>query len=784
MQRALILQLLLSIPYCQHLYGFASEQAIVEIELNSERKGEYVVQTGPESDFLLEPEDLKRMGFRNPEGKIVRLDGKDYVSLRSMQKVRYELDEVRLLLKISADPALLGETQINFLSSRSFKISYPHDSSLFINYGMRYGASKGLGDSSFTATQESGMRIGDLLFLSNETITHSEGKTRTTRLMTSITRDDRQKLRRLIIGDLYTSSGQLGSTLLLGGIGFSKSYSIEPSFQKQPALDYAGFVALPSQVDVLVDGVRIRTEKLSPGEFNLQNIPVDAGLHGLELRIRDALGREQSLTIPYYSSEALLRRGFHDYSYSAGFLRSRYGTESNRYGSLAFSSYHRYGLNSDITIGFQAEGSARMFNAGPRVTARLGRFGIADIGIALSNVKNMGRGQAAFVNHNFQSKQVSVRFQASGYSKNYRSLSNLSSVNDRLRLPQYSFGAGISRGSRKWGSVSLDASILKQYIGNNQESYAITYSKTMWKKLTVSTTYQRVYRSRPDNQVFLSLNFFLPHNVNMSASYRREENSRAEVMQISKNPPEGKGFSYRAMIKRGSDSVDGNISIDPYVQYNGKYGVYAAEYNTPIKDDSSSGDCFEISAAGSLVYAAGVWGASRPVDDSFAIVRTESIKGVRVYYNNHEIDRTDMAGKVVIPSLNAYVDNVVAISDQDIPVNYMLKDVTRYISPSWRSGTLVDFAATRIQAITGKLRLRLKNGEHPVEFAELMVSIGEEILESSTGRDGEFYLENVPEGDYSAHFEYERQNYSFKLKIPKSDQMLVDLGVVTVGQTD
>ena len=84
-----------------------------------------------------------------------------------------------------------------------------------------------------------------------------------------MTRDWRDTLQRLVLGDLSASSGDLGSGVNLGGVGFSKVYQIDPYFLRYPLATVSGMVSLPSTAEVYLGGTRIRTEKLSPGSFQL-----------------------------------------------------------------------------------------------------------------------------------------------------------------------------------------------------------------------------------------------------------------------------------------------------------------------------------------------------------------------------------------------------------------------------------------------------------------------------------------------------------------------------------
>ena len=491
------------------------------------------------------------------------------------------------------------------------------------------------------------------------------------------------------------------------------------------------------------------------------------------------LGREQTLTQSYYSSDILLRRGYHDFSYGAGVQRLGFGADSNRYDGLAFTAYHRYGWSSGSTVGFRSEGGRSLINGGPQIFFRLGRLGIVDASAALSSGNKGMRGMAANFGHSYMGEHLNLRFQATGYSRNYRTLSTiaLSGLADR---PQYALRSGISYSTRKLGSLSLDLAAIRKISGEKNSAYGATYSRSLTKVMSLSATYRQVTVDKKDHQVFAALTYYPRRSVTISSGYQRESNSGAGMIQLQKNPPTGTGLSYRALLQRREDGGNSYIAVNPYLQYNGSSGIYSMEYRGGLGKSQGDDKYLQVSASGSIVFASGVWGFSRPINDSFAIVQAGGIQGVRTSHNNHEIGATDRNGKLVIPNLNAYVDNVVTISDQDIPVNYALKDVTRYLSPAWRSGTLVRFKAIKTQAFSGKLSMKIEDGEQPLEFLEMTIVNGSETVNFFTARDGEFYLENISSGSHKVHFSVNQQPVTFTLQIPVNDAMMVDLGKVVV----
>ena len=82
--------------------------------------------------------------------------------------------------------------------------------------------------------------------------------------------------------------------------------------------------------------------------------------------IKDPFGREQRIVYPFYFAETLLEKGLHEYSYNVGFLRRKFGEESDRYGPIAFSAFHNYGLSDRVTLGGRGEGTGDGANLGPQ----------------------------------------------------------------------------------------------------------------------------------------------------------------------------------------------------------------------------------------------------------------------------------------------------------------------------------------------------------------------------------------------------------------------------------
>ena len=786
--------LLLSLPA-------AAEQLIVKVILNQEEKGDFFVNRNETGDFLVKTEDMKAIGFREPTGTTIAIEGDPYLSLHSMTGVQFAFDADTLSLVITAPPSLLGKKIINFKAPQLEKVYYPRDSSVFLNYGADYVAGSGFSFSSFSLANQLGIRTKDLLFLSDSTYTKSQDQERFVRMQSSVTYDDRKELRRFIAGDFFATSGDLGSSLNLGGVSFTKVYRIDPYFINYPTIHLAGQVALPSQANIYLNGAQIKSEKLSPGQFELRNISYYGGAGVLDVVIKDAFGREQRINYPFYFADSfLLKQGLQEYSYNLGFLRDQFGFESNRYTDLAFSAFHRYGLSDWATIGFSTEGKNNLYNLGPRATFLAGNAGIFSLALAGSTGQSSTTGAACLASYLYQGLSVGSRFSLAGFSKKY-SIVTSGTPADKTK---FQASAGISYTNRRIGSLSFDYTTTKKYVGQDQQTAAVTYTHNLTSEITISSIFRRVKNTDYSNEFFLSLSYTPKLDIYFNASYESTKGVRNEVLEVQKNPPVGEGYGYRAILGKSNTDNQASYSVNPSLQYNARYGIYRGEYANQLTSGQAI-EQYHLSTSGALVYIGNTFGLTRPVYDSFGLVQVGNLEGVKVLVNSQEIGTTDSSGKVFVPTLGSYYQNQVGINDKEIPIDYYLSHVVKLVSPPLRSGSCINFAAKKLQPITGMLKINSNGTVKPLEFLEVSLSVDGKDVTFPTGTGGEFYIdisqseefkklaaaeENgcpsiaagtsvfIKPGSYEATVTYEGKRQTFTVTIPSSTDPIIDLGQI------
>jgi outer membrane usher protein FimD/PapC len=749
----------------------------VKVFLNGEEKGEFLVRLLDDGDFLVRTADLAAMGLSVPPGRTTEIDGEPHRSLRSLEKMSFVLREKTLTLELTAHPSMLPVRVVDFRPPRQPKVLYPKDPSGFFNYGVTWTGGNPGDAEGLDVTGQVGARRGDFLFLSDAAFEKTRADQRLVRLSTNVTRDRREEMQRLVFGDLTAASGDLGTGVNLGGIGFSKIYRIDPYFLRYPLAGVGGMVSLPSVAEVFLGGTRIRTEKLPPGQFELKNISSLGGRNDVTVVIRDPFGREQRIIYPFYFAETLLEKGLHEYSYNVGFLRRKFGEESDRYGPIAFSVFHNYGVSDRVTLGGRGEGTGDGANLGPQAAFRVGDTGIVALSLAGSARRDGRLGAAGEATHSFQGGPVSTRIFLKGVSRDYAVAAEEGrGSTDSVR---YEVAAGAGYGTPRMGTFSADADFLRRHTGTDRRTLTASYSRTIGWNLSVLGSLRSVREGETVNEVMLGVNYYPAGDISLSANYREDGGVRNETVQARKNLPAGEGWGYNVSVDRTDATALSSTAVNPSVQYNARFGSYAAEYRGEQTDPGGYGGNYRLSAYGGVACVGETIGFSRPITDSFGLVSVGSLEGIRVYHNNQEMGRTDGRGKLFLPSLGSYYENQISIADKDVPIDYSLREVLRVVSPPLRSGSRIPFEVKRFRAVSGTLGWRREGEWKPAEYVEVRLSAEGKGISFPTGKGGEFYVEDLGPGTHAASVEQEGKRCLFEMTVPATDDLIVDLGRLT-----
>jgi outer membrane usher protein len=736
----------------------------LKVFMNTIDKGELFVSLTAEDDILLSVEQLKELGFKGIPEKADIKEG--LVSLKSLSpQVGFVLDVQESTLFLTVSPELLLKQAIDLGTRRPENVTHPKEDSAFLNYSINYSMDDQFDFQALNVPLETGVRTEDYLLESNFFYTRTDTETKLVRLMTNIIKDNPENIIRYTAGDFFASSGVLGGSAMLGGVSIMKNFSTNPYFVRYPGLQLSGLLKTPSRVDLYMNNVLVKQANLAPGEFDFSNLYSQTGAGNTVLVIKDAFGREERITTPFYLSTNLLKPGLHDYSYNLGFKRQDFGEKNFGYGEAAFLGFHRYGFSDIFTGGVRAEADNDMINLGPTVTFLAGQAGVIDSGLAFSRGGDK-YGYAAFTDYTYNNTFFSGNASLSHFSEDYTNLS----LQGGGPKPHFQAQAGIGLNLRRLGSISTSFQYLSNYHEPEIKRESAFYSRNLGHKVSLSVNAARTERTSVTYEFFAGLTFTLENNHFGTVSYQQQDSYKALSASIEKNTPVGPGFGYRLQANT-QNAENQTFRANSYFQYNGPYGSYSASARR-----ASGVNTYDLNLSGGAAFIENSVYFSRPINDSFALVKVDDIAGAKIYYSNNEVAVTNGKGEAIVPSLISYNDNKLSFEATDIPINYELKELEKYVAPPYRSGSVVRFDLAKIQAFEGRIFLVARGERTPAEFAGLEIMVEGEVKEAVIGKRGEFYLENLNPGRFPAKITIGDKECVFEMGVPESRETTVKLG--------
>lgn len=174
-------------------------------------------------------------------------------------------------------------------------------------------------------------------------------------------------------GDVVSDALTWSSSVRLGGLRFSRNFSVRPDLVTYPLLNLSGSAEVPSSVDLFINGYKASSTQINGGPYTLTNVPFISGAGKATVVTTDALGRQVTTSVPFYVSNTLLREGLSDFDFSLGALRNNYGIKNADYGAGAVSAIYRYGVSNWLALSTHTEDREGLTNAGIGSDISVGR---------------------------------------------------------------------------------------------------------------------------------------------------------------------------------------------------------------------------------------------------------------------------------------------------------------------------------------------------------------------------------------------------------------------------
>lgn len=739
-----------------------SHPAILTLSVNDVEHGDVIVLLRGD-DVLVGADDLAATGLRLPPVEREWIQNRLYVPLSALAPaVRYQKDLAGARLRLSASAEQLGRSVIDLRGRAPSGIVYRDDTSAFLNYAPRL-----LDGKHFEAYGEAGLSHGGALLFSGVSYTLDQ---EVVRGLSNFTYDDRERLHRWVVGDLFQNTGALGSQRLVSGLTFSRTFALDPYRTGAPGLDYTGSVDTPATVDVYVNDALVKSESIPAGTFQLENIPVQTGAGEVRYVVRDVFGNRQQFGAAYYQARGALAAGETEFAYTLGLPRNRFGRESFDYDTLpVLMGRQRIGLTSGLTGGWAFEGALNHASGGPSLS--IGTAAGAIDMAAAGSVTDGEAGAAGFLGYSFVGRRAAISSYVRGATHRYSTLGLLPDDDRKLLDGTLSLSVSLAR----WATASA-----QQTAGWSRDngrslgstvSLGLQFHPAVHLLLTGARSESEV-AGPPVLEAFGTLSLSFDAGVTARVGGRTVDGEQHEgTVGVSKALPPGTGAGFDANAAYGDHLRLNLVGLGQasFGRLQGTYYQLDDEIHTVLEP------------SGGIVYVAGAGVfLSRPVQQGYAVVEVPGAEGVRVSLDNHVIGTTNADGMVLVPDLVPYYGNRLSVNDADLPLDRQVGEVEQVIATRPRGGAHVRMTVERAHFVRGRLTMRTADAEEVPKYGEVTVRSGQLVATSPIGLAGEFEFADLPPGLYwgvvqSAY----GQRCRVRVPVPEFRGPVVDVGSIT-----
>jgi outer membrane usher protein len=328
--------------------------------------------------------------------------------------------------------------------------------------------------------------------------------------------------------------------------------------------------------------------------------------------------------------------------------------------------------------------------------------------------------------------------------------------------------AGASIGGPVSVTVQHTLTRLHQGITRSRSGLLSTIHVARNMELTASVSEVRDERGR-GREVYAGVTILLGRGGTASVAHVRDGRGSRLSADAQRSLPVGEGYGYQMHAESGENGAASGVA-----RYQGRHGRYELRQETLAGNATTT-----VSAMGSIVAIGGGLHASRPVQDSFALIRVPGVGGVRAFASNQEVGRTGRTGDLLVPDLQAYYGNLLDVADGDIPLQYAVPGVNQTLALPYRGGAIALFPVQKIQRVVGSVRIAEQDQDRVPAYGEIVVTAQGREVASPVGGTGAFYFEDLPAGTHSAVVRDGRGGECpFVITVPSSEETVVSLGAL------
>lgn len=560
---------------------------------------------------------------------------------------------------------------------------------------------------------------------------------RNIRLDTAWQLDFPDRMLSLSVGDSVTGALSWTRPTRIGGIRLSRNFALQPYRVYTPLVSFTGESVLPSTVDLFINGIKQSSNRVLPGQFQIDSVPTLSGAGQAQVAITDINGRVQIVNFSLYGTPQLLQDGMSDWSLELGSVREDYGVRSFSYRNAPMmSATGRYGLSNRSTLEGHVEATDGLTMAGMGGAWLLGDSG-GVLSLAAAGSRHEGRsGVLTRAGYQWSSLGFNLGLTTTARDRDFMDVAGL----DGGLLPRRTDQAYVGF-SGVLGYFSINYVRQERDDAPRSRLMNVNWSRQLRRNAMLSLSANRDLDSDRGHSAYFYLSIPFDRYTHGSMSARHARNSQGMTLEARRAvQTDVGGWGWRVQAAAG-DGAGGQAEVTRL----GQLGQWTAGVN---HYDGSGRTTMYGNVSGGFVFMDGHLRGMRRVDDAFAMVSTDGVAGVPVKLENRLVGHTDDDGILLLNRLNAWQRNLVSIDALELPVDMYVERTRTEAVPVTRSGTLVKFVMRRILSV--RLVLRSEDG-HPLPPGSEVRIDGDGMEPGATretvvGFDGMVYLQDPASG--------------------------------------
>ncbi|HKP98245.1 MAG TPA: hypothetical protein VJ385_21115, partial [Fibrobacteria bacterium] len=617
---------------------------------------------------------------------------------------------------------------------------------------------------------------------------------------------------RLNVGDLIFPTTGFQSFYKIGGMGLSRDFSLQPHLPAYPVKDFEFFLTSPSEVKVYINGTLRGVYQLEQGTHDLQGFPFTAGESEVEIHITDNIGQTQTLKFSFIHEPTLLAKGISAFSFNVGY-RSRdvYSLKTlpsgtNRetllnyeydLGSPAVFLDYRRGITNTLTLETYSQAMDTAGMLGLRLLRAI-PIGKIKTDLAGSYHHENGIDWAGNLEYTYLPRitsnisPVSWRFKTEYLSGNFYRPGQDTSLLGALDF------AGSFQKYTKMINVNLGASYDVRRAKPDFYSVFAGLSRNWPKGVSSSLTFKNTFdRVRTTNtSVSASVNYFFNYDVHSVSASERVENHRPDGSE--QGPPPNWDYSTDLLWDYNGSAP---FPHNPTLNMATSFGPISNDYSAKALWNGNQGmadvmirryepkasfmisNYVDLTLQSALVYADGNFALSRPIENSFVMVKgIENERDCDILVNSNQMGY-DAKGSSwrpgVVPNISPYYLKNIHLEVQDPPLGSNDERTDYTIYPGYKSGYVFYMGSKSNVIVLGTLML---DANTPVEYQSFQaIPLDGEPRDpvlGFTNKVGKFQLTRLEPGKYAIELYLDGNTHSTVMTLSEDASGIKSVGTL------